>query len=782
MVRKTQSGIEKEKKVGIGRIRDVRLTYKQNVLLCLFAVVAILLCSFGAYAYYTFNKECRNIALQKSENLSRMVVSQVDERLNTLRQYYVSWAADDSVKWVIENNVKYSDYEQIRDAQDIFAGKTYLGDYVDSYTFANYRTNWVISNKGMFRLHEVTNSELLDGYFRDAEQKRDKYYWCYDRTEKSSNKVSKDYRTTIETGGLNYVMRMPYGINPYALLIVNVNMNTWQKWIRQQLGSGDAVVVVGDDGRVVYSTRTGLAELVAAQQEDVLEKPVKSGGVKYMGAYSTSGILGWKYYVFHDISMEKNDFRYSWIWITCILLATALAFAAAAYLIYQPVRNLIQDVGEQTEPGTEKPAGNELDFLAGSFHSLKSDNRYLQDMVKQNQSRLLELFELRLVRGEVRRQEEWKEYIQDFGLREWNYFATVVVVLNLSDEEEAQSNVKEDVICLKLVAQMPEEIRSLAWMPPIYNACTIFAIFAENDEYTLLEKIETYYRSLQQYSEQMSGYKILMGVSTNHTDYRHIQAAYRESIMALTGPSSNVDDRRTGERMEHCHFYLSSSTMSSGGGYDDTYEREIRAGIKAIDKTACYQTTDRLCGMIAGLGGSSQNEVMIYLLRFVNAILVTAMEAQVKLEELYPQGLRKLYAEILEAMEPSRERRYIKMNLIDPILDARDELLNQKSYSIMEDIEALIAQNKGNITLTECAEQLDVHPTYIWKVLKMEKGKSFSDYLEEYKIEEAKRLLLHSSLSVAEVAAQLNYTNAQNFIRFFSKSTGVTPGKFRKLY
>ena len=32
------------------------------------------------------------------------------------------------------------------------------------------------------------------------------------------------------------------------------------------------------------------------------------------------------------------------------------------------------------------------------------------------------------------------------------------------------------------------------------------------------------------------------------------------------------------------------------------------------------------------------------------------------------------------------------------------------------------------------------------------------------------------------VSEQLNYTNAQNFIRFFSKSTGVTPGKFRKLY
>ena len=215
------------------------------------------------------------------------------------------------------------------------------------------------------------------------------------------------------------------------------------------------------------------------------------------------------------------------------------------------------------------------------------------------------------------------------------------------------------------------------------------------------------------------------------------------------------------------------------GAYsNDTYEKEIQAGIKAMDKNQCYQTTDKFCSLVSRMGGASASQVMVYMLRYVNAILVTAMEAHVKLEEIYPQGLRKLYAEILEALEPSRERRYIKAN----IMAARDELMNQKAYSILQDIENLIASKKGNITLTECADILGVHPTYIWKVLKMEKGKSFTDCLEEYKIEEAKHLLLNSSLSVAEIAAELNYTNAQNFIRFFSKSTGVTPGKFRKLY
>ena len=70
---------------------------------------------------------------------------------------------------------------------------------------------------------------------------------------------------------------------------------------------------------------------------------------------------------------------------------------------------------------------------------------------------------------------------------------------------------------------------------------------------------------------------------------------------------------------------------------------------------------------------------------------------------------------------------------------------------------------------------------YIWKVLKKERGKGFTEYAEKRKIDEAKRLLLEKQLSVQDIAMTLGYANAQNFIRFFSKATGLTPGKYRKL-
>lgn len=44
---------------------------------------------------------------------------------------------------------------------------------------------------------------------------------------------------------------------------------------------------------------------------------------------------------------------------------------------------------------------------------------------------------------------------------------------------------------------------------------------------------------------------------------------------------------------------------------------------------------------------------------------------------------------------------------------------------------------------------------------------------------EAKRLLAHSLLPVAGIGDQLGFGEATNFVKFFRRETGLTPGDFR---
>ena len=766
-----------------------KISYRFTIYSCIFGLIAVLLLVFVVYTYNDYRKECRETAGRDVRTKAERIVSTVDDHLDSVMQYYLSTMSYDEITWLLENNIKYSDYSHYSTAQDMMQGKKIFTDYIRGFTFVNFNTDWVLTNKSMFKLEEAYNAEIL---YELYDRQLTLYplaacSWAYDSAVDFETKIDRKYLGTVETGGLSLIMKLPLGnLNNHGMLIVNINMDAWKSWIDQWLGEAQYAVILDQEGNVIYSTGHDLDAVSLKLQENGEEKvlygylPVEAGSKEYMAAGDISDVLGWQYYVFYNMNEGTPiGMRLPWISIFLILLLVIGCFFGVSYMLYRPLGKLMANV----TGNPQKVVGNELSFLADRFADLKNDRKALETVITGQQGKLQELFELRLIRGEVRSEEEMEEYFKGLQLPPKKYYATAVMVLDLHDGEEAQSGFGEDAICLKIVEELPQSIRGLCWMPPVYNACTIFCIFGENDETALLNTVVRFHEEMLSFVEKACGFRILMGVSANHSNYRHFNAAYRESINALTMQSAQLgaeNGSSMGKEEEGCQFYLANSSGRSNVSYNTSFEKDIETAIKSVDKDQCYNVTNDFFMFIKDL--SSVDELMIYTLRFVNSILITAMEVQVNLEDVYPDGLKKMYRELFEALEPSRVRRYIKANVLDPILKARAELLEGTSYSMMEEIQKKLEESKGNITLTECADALGVHPTYIWKVLKMEKGKSFMDYLEEYKISEAKRLLLQTDKTVAEIAQELNYTNAQNFIRFFSKSTGVTPGKFRKLY
>jgi AraC-like DNA-binding protein len=58
-------------------------------------------------------------------------------------------------------------------------------------------------------------------------------------------------------------------------------------------------------------------------------------------------------------------------------------------------------------------------------------------------------------------------------------------------------------------------------------------------------------------------------------------------------------------------------------------------------------------------------------------------------------------------------------------------------------------------------------------------GLSFTDYVLEKRIEEAKRLLDHSTYSLADITGILNFSSKSYFINCFKKTVGQTPTEYR---
>jgi two-component system response regulator YesN len=74
-----------------------------------------------------------------------------------------------------------------------------------------------------------------------------------------------------------------------------------------------------------------------------------------------------------------------------------------------------------------------------------------------------------------------------------------------------------------------------------------------------------------------------------------------------------------------------------------------------------------------------------------------------------------------------------------------------------------------------------LNPDYLTRVFKKQTGLSISDYLQQQRIEYAKKLLVETNSSVSEVALAAGYSNFSYFSTIFKKSTELNPMEFRKM-
>ena len=78
--------------------------------------------------------------------------------------------------------------------------------------------------------------------------------------------------------------------------------------------------------------------------------------------------------------------------------------------------------------------------------------------------------------------------------------------------------------------------------------------------------------------------------------------------------------------------------------------------------------------------------------------------------------------------------------------------------------------------------RLNYSVPYLSKKFKVETGESFKSYQQRTRINEAALMLIHTNKSVDEISKLVGYDDVKYFIKVFTKSKGVSPSKFKRLY
>lgn len=757
------------------RVR-LNLQYKHRIIACISSLMAIVMILFLIDLYGESMREEERRMEGTVSSVAFQTSRELDEKLLNIRNYYLQIMEDDEITWALENEISYSDYSHISSIMELLSGNGIVSDYISGYSFINMDTGWVISNKGMYPYESVINKEDVEELFDYGSDSFGRNYWSWRIEETSVDMLESGWRNTVETGSLALVLKAPNSWrNMYGMVIVNINL-------QELLGSGREggwkLAVVDGEGNTVYTTDERFASAGAelyAENGGEQSQAVNTG--KYIISGGRSSVLGWICYMGTEWNLAGTTSRFVMRAVSAVLILTICM--VVINLLYKPISALAQRVsGDGTEKERSAIWGSELVHIAEKVEGLVDSNRAMEERIGEQENELLELFILRMIRGETSA-EEAEEYLGRQKI--WTgggIYSAVSMILRFGEEVEG-SDAREQEICMEIAEELPGEIRSMLPVPPVYYQRSVVFFVHGEDQTELLDRVMEVYSSLQKYVLEQYQLNISVGVSAAAGKISEVRNAFRQSVSALNDSDSGEGEGAYG-KISACSFYLAEE---GGRVMDRRLENEYESGMHAAvlsgDKERAYQVMNDLVRYLK-TERMDRGEATMYLLQITNAVIMSAMEAGVSVHSLLTEEISVVYQRIIQFYDYEKIRRYIKKTVIDPVMVSVGAVRETKAYTIMEQIRRLIEEKKGDITMAECAEALDYHPTYIWKILKMETDKSFSDYLEEYKIDYAKKLLKETDKTVAEIASELNYTNAQNFIRFFNRVVGMTPGKYRR--
>ncbi len=113
-------------------------------------------------------------------------------------------------------------------------------------------------------------------------------------------------------------------------------------------------------------------------------------------------------------------------------------------------------------------------------------------------------------------------------------------------------------------------------------------------------------------------------------------------------------------------------------------------------------------------------------------------------------------------------------------LDTMETKREQQDQRLVIDVLGYIEEHYRDGELTKLAKQLNYDFYWLSKEIKKQTGKTFTELLQEKRLNQAAYLLQNTSRNVQDIGLAVGYDNQSYFYRIFKERFGKTPKKFRE--
>jgi len=299
--------------------------------------------------------------------------------------------------------------------------------------------------------------------------------------------------------------------------------------------------------------------------------------------------------------------------------------------------------------------------------------------------------------------------------------------------------------------------------------------FGDTQQKALRRAMVAVIDELQSQGELFDRIKVTVGVGCQTDDINELFVSVREAECAVAnrlvyGPGRVIDRAGSQETAEIVRQIITANVrnrlLKSVEILDEPEIRSVIAGIA--------DTTASLEGMTGKAIGAICDEC-IQILRF-----------GLKSQNAVDDWVEERQGDCFEKLDTCNSQKDVFLllsayasDLVAHVVTLRK---SENNKPIREAQKYMHAHFNHPISLESVSQFVGFNPTYFSQLFKKETGMNFLEYLIDVRIKEAKRMLSDPAKSIADVAADVGYSDVKHFSKLFARITGIQPSKYRKLY
>ncbi|OAS15054.1 AraC family transcriptional regulator [Paenibacillus oryzisoli] len=716
---------------------------------------------------------------QKSHrNQVTYATERINENLNHLESIMAQWSFNLNLSSSYKDLDLFKDYRSTRSIYQALSWIKASDPLIQEVTLYLDKQQVLIKEStgivGIESLEERQLYRALASYQRDV-------YWT---NRLPSRKENVPY---------TLVVRIPGGlVETEAALIIDVSAKQLNALIAEldSEGSG-ATVLMQQDGGIVSLGATDISQPTALDQtlmKSVLGQKTERAssieswdGEAYSVSYGQMKRIENMWIIAAATPLEQmtkpvQTVSRVMIMTGCfgILLALFLSWYSYRHM-YQPVQRLMQ----QLLPGRAGVTADEFTTIADEWKHLSRESQILQERVDQQLPALRENFLLQLLQGhlsflsEIELADRMVQYGWEVSDR---IFAVLAVQMHGIYRSQGKFSQGDEQLVTFAAVNITQELTKGKGMEANsvnFQDMTLGILIRQPANMSVEGMQSRLFHLAEELAHTLNSLlklEVTVSVGTRTSELRRLPVLFDDARSAL-------NYRKIGEEQQ----ILDVNELIPGGHDAILYPfEEERLLLKALRSGNEEELTQRLDEFLRLLKNQSVIELGVRqgLLQLCSNMLNTIM-----ISGYNPLALNEgldMWEQLAEVREPEAVLVWMKQHIIEPYVSRLHSTQDMQLKQLVENVLQTIHSNYAkDISLEACA---DLHGTYSKKLslgFKQITGQTFIDYLTQFRLNQAKKLLVETDEKINDIAIQVGY-QPPYFNRLFKKYEGITPGQFRE--